>query len=960
MPESVGPLRSRIRRDIAPAERTLLEREAELGVLEERIEAVRQGDGCLVAVEGSSGIGKTRLLAEARTLAAHAGFQVLAARAGEFEGEFAFGVVRQLFEPALAAAPNEVRAELLSGAAELAAQLFASPRALVDGEAPEDSFAILHGLYWLAANFALRTPTLLAVDDLHWADEPSLRWLSYLTRRLEGLPLLLLVGTRPPEQAQTPILVAEILADPLATVIRPQGLDEQSIVVLARELFGLEPDEAFAATLRSVSGGNPLYLAALLDTVAREEIEPTAANAPRLQTLGGDAVSRGISLRLSRLPADSVALLRAAAILGDGADLRHAAALAGLDVETAGRAASGLVDSDLLRHENPLEFIHPVVRTAVYQDMSEGDRLSGHRRAAQTLLDAGLPAEQAAAHLQLTLPAGDPFVVATLRDAARRSLARGAPEAAIAYLRRALEEPPPPELRAEVLGELGIAEDLTFAAESAAAHLRESLDQLGDAALRPELVLAYAHSLSLTADRAPEAVELVQRLSDRVGGDPQLQERVTARLITAAQYDPQLYPLARDTWDAAREADREHPVGAGFLLACGAIEETRRGLNRDLAIELAERSFSSEITDTYEALYLVNSVHALTLAGRVDEAMTACSRVLAASRRQGNRFNTTVMTMWHGVLHSERGELLAAEENLELDEPESLATLRAYQISFLSDVLVARGLAEDARKLLAKMRLDAVQPGHQVIPLIAYGRAHLETGHPKEALADAREAGAIGPSVGIGNPAFSPWRSLAALALQRLGQRENGCDLAREELELSRRWGAPRAIGVSLRALALVEGGLAGEDHLREAVEVLADSPARLEHARALVELGAALRRANRRSEARKHLREGVELAHQCGAIALVERANEELAATGARKRTILLSGLDALTASERRVAQMAADGASNKEIAQALFVTVKTVEMHLGRVYRKLEISSRAQLAGALERSPTEAAATV
>ena len=173
--------------------------------------------------------------------------------------------------------------------------------------------------------------------------------------------------------------------------------------------------------------------------------------------------------------------------------------------------------------------------------------------------------------------------------------------------------------------------------------------------------------------------------------------------------------------------------------------------------------------------------------------------------------------------------------------------------------------------------------------------------------------------------------------------------LAREELELSRGWGAPRTVGISLRALGLVEGGQAGELLLREAVEVLADSPARLEHARALVDLGALLRRGNSRSEARKLLRQGVELAHRCGATALVARGNDELAATGAHPRTILLSGLDSLTASERRVAQMAADDMSNKEIAQALFVTVKTVEQHLGRVYRKLDIGSRRELGAAL-----------
>ena len=204
-------------------------------------------------------------------------------------------------------------------------------------------------------------------------------------------------------------------------------------------------------------------------------------------------------------------------------------------------------------------------------------------------------------------------------------------------------------------------------------------------------------------------------------------------------------------------------------------------------------------------------------------------------------------------------------------------------------------------------------------------------------------------SVEIHNPAFVPWRSQAALALHQLGRTEEAQALAREELELSRSWGAPRTVGVSLRALGLVEGGQAGEQLLREAVEVLEDSPARLEHARALVDLGALLRRGNSRSEARKFLREGVELAHRCGATALVARGNDELAATGAHPRTIMLSGLDSLTASERRVAQMAAEDMSNKEIAQALFVTVKTVEQHLGRVYRKLDIGSRRELGAAL-----------
>jgi DNA-binding CsgD family transcriptional regulator len=206
-----------------------------------------------------------------------------------------------------------------------------------------------------------------------------------------------------------------------------------------------------------------------------------------------------------------------------------------------------------------------------------------------------------------------------------------------------------------------------------------------------------------------------------------------------------------------------------------------------------------------------------------------------------------------------------------------------------------------------------------------------------------------------------PWRSWAAEGLRLLDRNEEARALAEEELKLARRWGDPHAIGAALRVLGLVEGGTAGIGLLHEAVEVLAGSEARLERARALVDLGAALRRANQRTEARERLREGVDLAGRVGALGLAERGNEEIAATGARPRKVLRTGLDALTASERRVAQLAAEGMTNKEIAQTLFVTMKTVEVHLTSAYRKLEISSRVQLDKALltpEPSPAPASA--
>ena len=239
------------------------------------------------------------------------------------------------------------------------------------------------------------------------------------------------------------------------------------------------------------------------------------------------------------------------------------------------------------------------------------------------------------------------------------------------------------------------------------------------------------------------------------------------------------------------------------------------------------------------------------------------------------------------------------------------------------------------------------------VPLVWFrlirGRLRIETGRPERGVEDLLQVGETARLVPCDNPSDLPWRSWAAEGLRLLGRNDEARALADEELALARRWGDPLTIGTSLRVRGLVEGGKTGIGLLREAVEVLDSSEARLERARALVDLGAALRRANQRTEARQQLREGVDLARRLGAFGLAERANEEIAATGARPRKLLQTGLDALTASERRVAQLAADGLTNKEIAQTLFVTIKTVEVHLSHAYRKLEISSRAQLAGAL-----------
>jgi len=935
-----------------PARPALLEREPEVSAIRELVGSARGGTGRLLVAEGSAGIGKTRLLGEARAAAEASGLEVVAARGGELEQGFAFGIVRQLFEPLLARASSADRADLMTGAAALVRPLFDESQFAPGPEgAAGASFAMLHGLYWLLAGLAFRQPMLVAVDDLHWADEASLRWIAYLAPRLDGLPLLLALATRPPEQSPEPGFLAQILSDPAAVILRPGPLGAESVAALARAAFGARPDPGFVTACRSATGGNPLFLRAVLDMLARERVTPTSANASRVAQTGPAEISRQVSLGLARLPHQATSLIRAAAILGDGARLELVAELAGLDLEAAARAAGVLVRAGLLRSEDPVEFIHPVIRTAVYEQIDGHDRRRAHRRAGELLAAAGAPVEQAAAHLSATLPAGDPLVSQALRRAAERSLAEGAPQAAVSFLRRAIAERAPGDDTPGLLSALGTAE-LSTDAFSAADHLRQALATTEDPLLRAAIAMQYAFALSFL-DRLDEAVDVLNQAIQATEGErTELLDQLEASLFTLSLARPELHRPAADRIAAVRESSLGSGLGSAMMRAVLAYHQARRGTSRDHCVALARRALQDGwlLRRPGQPSWILHVALAFMTAGEYEQAARLLEDALTEARRRGDPLSAVLILRLKGVLGFHQGDLLAAEEDLRSSEigPDLAAVSNPLPYAgYLASVLVDRGEVAEARRLL-----DSVPGGDQahaaahLFVLHARGRVQLETGAPQAALDEFRTLGAAMDAFGIRNPAYLPWRSPAALALRQLGRPEEAAELAREELKLAHQWGAPRSIGIALRALGLAQGGRRGEAHLRHAVEVLEPSGAQLEHARALIDLGGVFRRANRRADAREPLRRGLELAYQAGAAGLVKHAQDELAATGARPRKLVLTGAEALTPSERRVARMAADGMANKEIAQALFVTVKAVEVHLSSAYRKLQIKSRTQLA--------------
>ena len=931
----------------------LLERAEELAALARAIAGSQAGAGAVVAIEGPAGIGKTSLLAEGRSRAADAGVTVLQARGSELERSFSHGIVRQLFEPLLAHTDPAERARLLEGAAAHAAALFESEPALERMAASEDAaFAQLHGLYWLTLNLAEAKPLLIAVDDLQWSDPPSLRWLAFLARRLGDTRVCVLATIRPIE-GEDPSL-SELLADPTTHVVRPTALTPAAAAELVRAALSAEADDEFCHACHAATGGNPLLLQELLRTLIAEDIAPFVRSIPAVERLAPDAVSRSVKLRLSRLSPEAVAVARAVAVLGDDAAGGHVAALAEIERRLLAPFATALGRVDLLRPEPPLRFVHPVVRNAVYESIEPHEREQAHARAAAVLAADGAPGEEIAAQLLIAPPESVKGAVTTLREVARRAAAEGAPESAASYLRRALDEPVDDEERADLLLELAGAE-ASVGSPAVVERLREAVSLLRDPQRRTLAYLELGRALYWSQQEEKAIRTLDSALAEHEGDGDDLQRRLEAELIANATRLPSQHEEARRRLDAL-DVRAEQGPGARMLLGLRAYHDATRGTNRERAIADAEQALSAMFEEERAWSY-VAALYVLLFTDRLDEAIRFIDTTIADVRKRGAVFNFSGMAVTRAIFGHARGTLAEAEADarMALDAlPHRGVLFTSHTYGWLAQVLVERGATDEAAEVLREIEetLGGIPAEFAHVPLLrARALVSAARGDHAAALADALAAGRALSAVGHENPAVSypGWRSEAALAHHALGADDAALALAREELELARAWGAPRALGRALRVAGLIEGGAQAIERIRGAVAVLEHSPARLEHAYAVTDLGAALRRGNRRAEARDHLRSGLELAQRCGATRLAERAHEELVAAGARPRRLVMSGVESLTPSERRTAALAAEGLTNKEIAQALFVTPRTVEMHLTGAFRKLDISTRTQLPAAL-----------
>jgi DNA-binding CsgD family transcriptional regulator len=930
----------------------LLEREAELERIVRAAARSVEGEPALVVVEGAAGLGKTALLLEARRRLRQAPTTVLAGRPGEQEVSFAYGVLRQLLGPLLAAVSPEERETVVSGPAARALA------ALGDGESQtpsfDVSFGILDALYWLTANLSVRGPLALFVDDAHWADSPSLRFLAHLLRRMEGLRIAVVVALRPGEPGAPDALLDTIRLDPLAEVLTLLPLSERAVGRIVRLEVTGSTDAAFRRACYRACAGNPLYLRELILALKKDELPPTGEAVERVAARWPASIARHVLRRVAAVGPDATALASAMAVLGEGGALAHATRIAQLDDAGGWRLARVLREMDILAGEDPITFRHPIVRLALQSDLA-ADRREELLRAAVKLLTAeDAPSEQVARYL-LALRPGGGHPIEPLRSAASVARARGAPDLAGTYLRRALAEPPPEGDRVAILHELGMVEEM-LGDEACLKHLAAARDGTADPQARVGWTIDLANAFAMLG-RLPEAVAVIEgELVDGRLADDRSRELFEAYACALALWNSDGNPRAQALLRRFRDQPPRHPEAARLALAARAA---RFELPARQTAELALEALAGDALLTAPWIGNLLAIAALIFADAFGPASAMLERALRLAKLSGN--NRAI-----GNVHAQLATLSYAVGDLAACETQArthLGPLRgdmgwegaAYTVAVLVRALTKRGDLDQAERLLADASPEPWPPNTNLHVFLRAARGELRCaqGRLAEGVADLAAARRRLMRVsGFCGAAFAALGESEPLALERLGRRVEAQALLADSLPRARRCGAPRNLGVTLRTASLFEGQERGILLAREAVEVLEGSGARLELAQALINLGMLLRHAGRRMEARRHLATGLDLARRCGVRPLAERAREELRASGARPRRDRLTGPDALTPSELRLARLAADGRTNRQIAQELYLSEKTVEMHLGRAYHKLGIRGRGELTVALDRT--------
>jgi DNA-binding CsgD family transcriptional regulator len=899
-------------------------RRDELSVLGRLIDAVREGDSRVLVLRGEAGVGKTTLLEH--LAGQERGCQLARAVGVQSEMELAFAGLHQLCAPMLDRADRLPAPQ--QDALRTAFGLMAGP--------PPDRFIVGLAALNLLSEVAGERPLICLVDDEQWLDQASAQALGFTARRLGADPVGLVFAARKPgpELAGLPELEVDGLSDDDARAL----LDS----ALAGPL-----DDRVRDLIVAETRGNPLALLELPEGLSPAELAG-GFGLPRAASPAG-LIETAFARRLAALPAETrrLVLLAAADSSGDGPLVGRAARRLGIPVQAAEPAA----EADLVEFGGRVRFRHPLARAAAYQSASLRERRAAHAALAEATDRAADP-DRRAWHRGQAADAPDEEVAVELESSAGQAQARGGLAAAAAFLQRSVALTADPARQAD---RALAAAQLSLQAGAFGA----SLDLLATAETRP------------LGEFASARVDRLRGHIDFVCG--QTGDAATVLLTTARRLESFDLELARGTYLSAWGAAIVTVGGSGdgdvLLQICRSMLALPPPPDGPRPLDLALEGLALLITEGHAAAAATLQRAAKVLTSiPVEEvlhwgwvAISASSAVwdyegfYGISARQvrlvrdvGALAQLPLFLSQAGIARARMGDLTGAESVAAESASVAARTGNRFPPHVLLLLRAMQGREAEAAAAITSAIEESAASGQGSAATFAHWAAavlHNGLAHYKEAASAAQRAAA--------NP-FDPWNALWALpelveAAARAGDRE----LARNALDrlavMTQPSGNDPALGIEARCRALLSDGTDADDLYREAIDRLGLTRLRPELARAHLLYGEWLRREGRRVEAREQLRTGHDMLAAIGMEAFAERARRELIATGGKVRRRGIETTDHLTPQEEQIARLAGDGRTNPEIAAQLFLSARTVEWHLGKVFGKLGVGSRRELTAAL-----------
>ncbi len=883
------------------------------------LEDVRAARGRLLLIEGAAGLGKSTLLVEIARLAAIRRFTIGSARARRQQPDGAGSLIDTALAHAQIARPHRAGEQLLE-------------------------------------RLTARAPLGLLIDDAHLADRDSLCILASLAEQMGEQALLLAITLRPGRlegDARELIEGLSALRHALRITLRPLSPDGSAELIL--QALPHATDE-FCAECAELTGGNPRLLSELVTWISVNHLEPVAGTPTNaLQPVPHRAIRTFVREQLEELGADAVAVASAVALAERDLTLTEVSRIVDLDPERSLQAVDALLESGMLAAGDPLTFAVPIVAYCLRAETPPALAADLRRGVAELAAASGQGTRVSAHHLMLAPPTGNQRVIDQLVELADHEMQEGNPDDAQMLIRRALAEGTDDrhaQSRLLVrLGHVNLLQGRPSSAVSIAAGvagLNEDRDR-ADAFLKLGLAQVVAGS-------PREACVAFDAASDSVDADDPLHSHAEAKRALAGLLVPEVRDsaLARvEALSCSPDAARES-WGAEMLLA-NAWQRLCAGAPHREAVAMTHRALAIHDGDSAALGRYFDTAAAALLALADDFEMTERVLVRAgeAARSAGSLLAEHNLELAQALALLHRGRVRdAAERCVPLVTPDvdGAHFNRVAAAAMLATALHEQALTSQAEIVLENaLGWASSQEVPQLFLLEAKSRVCLQQGRLADALSAVHEAAALATSFGIANPAVTAWQLIAALCYARSGDGRRAYELAEEAVAVAEMFGTARAKALTLRIQAGIRGGLVELECLEAAETELESSGVALEQAKVLVAFGSALHRAGHDHAARIRLRRGIELADRLGAQRVSRRGLAALLAAGGRPRRARLTGPEALTAAERRVVELAAAGASNPEIAEALVVTRKTVEWHLHKAFVKLGVNSREDLARAM-----------